>query len=69
MNAVRGINIHEQLDVVGHDFQLQHLCPYFRTDLGNNRFKTHVNPINEYRSAVLWTPDDVIRARVHDVVI
>jgi hypothetical protein len=57
------------MDMIGHDFQLQQLCPYVSTDLGNNRFETHVNPIDKYRTAILGTPDDVILARVHDVVI
>ena len=69
MNAVLGINIHEPMDVIRHDFQLEQLCPCFGTDLGNNRFETHVNPIDKYRTAILRTPDDMILAGVHDVVI
>jgi hypothetical protein len=57
------------MDVIGYDFQWEYLCTDFCTDLVNNLFKTDVNPLDKYRTAGLRTPDDVILAGVHDVII
>jgi hypothetical protein len=69
MNTVLWVHINEQVDVIGHDFQLQQLCSYVSTDLGDNGLERHVNPIDQDRTAVLGTPDDVIFTGIHDVVI
>jgi hypothetical protein len=67
--AVLGIDFHQEVDVFGHDFQFENLGTRFSTDALNNLFKPVVNVVDQHRSPVLGTSDNVIFAGVDHVVI
>ena len=69
VNAVLGIDFHQEVDVFGHDFQFKNLGTRFSTDALDNLFKPGIHSADQDRASILWTPDNVILARVDHVVI
>jgi hypothetical protein len=69
MDTVLGIDFHQEVNVCGHDFQFKNLGIRFSTDALNNLFEPVINAIDQYRAAVLGTPDNVIFAGVDHVVV
>jgi hypothetical protein len=69
MNAVLRVYFHQEMHVIRHHFQLEQLGTVFNTNILDNTFEPGVNPIDQHRAAVLWTPGNVILAGVDDVVI
>jgi hypothetical protein len=69
MDTVLRIDFHQEMDMIGHDFEFKNLSSRFADDLVNNVLKSDINAMNEDRASILRAPDNVILARVGDVVI
>ncbi len=69
MNPVLGIDFHEEMHVIRHDLQFEKLCTRCCTDIAYNRLETDINPVDQYGTAILWTPDNVVLTRVDDVIV
>src|SRR5262245_1853853 len=53
MNAVLGVNLHEEMDVFRHSFQFQNLGMEFSTHALDNLFKTYINPVDQHGTTIL----------------
>ena len=52
-----------------HDFHLDEINVKFRANLFCKFFKAYINPIDQYLTAIFWTPNHMIFTRVDDIVI
>ena len=69
VNAVLGIDFHQEVDVFRHNFQFKNLGTRFSTHALDNLFKTRIDSSDQHRTSILGTPDNVIFAGVDHVVI
>jgi hypothetical protein len=69
VDAVLGIDLDQKMNVVGHDFQLDNLRLSLFCDLSNQTFETVFDGTDQYLSSVLWTPNNMVFARVDHVVV
>lgn len=69
MNAVLGIDFYQEMNVFRHNLQFKDFGIQFCTGALYNIFKPGINPIDQYRSSIFRTPDNVIFTGVHHVVI
>ena len=69
MDTVLRIDFHKEVDVFWHDFQFDKLGKRCSTYVLDNLFKSDVNSADQHRTAVLWTPYNVILARVNHVMV
>jgi hypothetical protein len=69
MNAVLGIDFHQEVDVCGHDFEFKNLGIGFSTDALDNLLESSIHTVDQHRTAVLRTRDNAIFAGVNHVVV
>lgn len=59
----------EQMDVVGHDFHLYDVDVVFAADFLYEFLQAYIDTVDQDLAAVFWTPDYMILAGVHHIVI
>jgi hypothetical protein len=69
MNAILGIDFHEQVHVFRQDFHLKQLGSRISTDLLYNLLEPAIHAVDQDGSPILRTPDDVVFTGVHHVAI
>src|SRR5713101_7784455 len=69
MNAVLRIDFHQEMHVIGHDFQLEQLCMRFGADTLYNIFKPGIHSSDQDATTILRTPHNVVFAGVDNVII
>jgi len=69
MDAKLRIHIHQQVNMIRHDFELDQLGVASRAHPRDDLFQSLVRAVHQHRSAVFWTPHDVELAREHDVAV
>ena len=57
------------MDVVGHDFHLYDVDAVFVADFLYEFLQSHIDTIDQDLAAIFWTPNHMILARVHHIVI
>src|SRR5262249_22713121 len=62
MNAVLGIDFHEEMYMLGHDVQGQNVSTRFFADSLYNLFESSIDAVEKNGTAILWTPNNVIFA-------
>lgn len=69
MYAKLRVYLHEQMDVVGHDFHLYDVDVVFAADFLYEFLQAYIDTVDQDLAAVFWTPDYMILAGVHHIVI
>jgi hypothetical protein len=69
MNPVLRVHFHQEMHMIGHDFQPKQLGIGFSADILDNCLKPGINPVDQYGAAVLRTPDNMIFTGVNHVVM
>jgi hypothetical protein len=69
VNAELRIAANEQMDVIGHDLQLDEVLPPALDLLSENRFEPFIYRWHEHLASVLRAEDDVISTDIDDVVV
>jgi hypothetical protein len=69
MDAELGVNLAEQMHMVGHDFKLDDFRPKFFRSLIQDFLQSGVYAVDEHFAAVLGTPDDVVLAGIDNVAV
>jgi hypothetical protein len=69
VDAELGIHLTKEMHVVGHNFELDDLGPEVLRCLEQDFFQARIHTVHEHWPAILWAPDDVVLARVHEVVV
>mgnify|MGYP004543594335 CR=1 FL=1 len=61
--------LHEQMDVVGHDFHLYDVDVVFAADFLYEFLQAYIDTVDQDLAAVFWTPNHMIFARVDHIFI
>ena len=69
MYAKLRVYLHEQMDVVGHDFHLYDVDVVFAADFLYEFLQAYIDTVDQDLAAVFWTPDYMILAGVHHIVV
>ena len=69
MDAELQVYLHEQMDVVGHDFHLYDVDMVFFADIFYEFLQANIDTIDQDLTAVFWTPNHMIFAGVHHIMI
>lgn len=69
MNTELRVYLHKQMHMVGHDFHLYDVNMKLITDFFYKLIQSCINTIDQDLTAVFWTPDHMIFARVHHIMI
>ena len=69
MNAKLRIDLHQEMNVIRHDFQFKDVCPVLRRHFADQFFAPFSGAIQQDFTPLFWTLDDMIFARVEDVSI
>ena len=69
MYAKLRVYLHEQMHMLGHDFHLYDVDAKLIADSLYEFFQTHIDTIDQDLTAVFWTPDHMILAWVHHIMI
>ncbi|KWT83457.1 hypothetical protein ASN18_2207 [Candidatus Magnetominusculus xianensis] len=69
MYAELRVYLDKQRYMVWHDFHFDDVCPNVQCFLLNELFKPVYNSINKNFAPILWTPDNMVFAGIHNVVI
>jgi len=64
-----GIYLTKKVHVVGHNFELDDFGSEFLRCLEQDFFQARIHTVHEHWPAILGTPNDVVLARVHEVVV
>jgi hypothetical protein len=67
--AVLWVYIDQQVDMIGHHFQLDQISVAGQADTLHDSFKGFIGTIHQNGPAVLWTPHNVVLAGENDVAI
>ena len=69
MDAKMLVYFNQQMHIVRHDFHLNEAKTSFLTNLLNQRFEASIHSIDQDLSAVFWTPNHMIFARIDHIAI
>jgi len=69
MNPVLGIDFHQEMHMLRHDFQFENLGSRFSTDVLNNLFEPNIDAVDQHGTAILRAPHYVVFARVDNILI
>lgn len=65
MNSELTIHLDKEVDMIRHDFHLDHLSLPFTGDFAKDSFQVIIDSINQNPPTVLRAPHDMILAGVH----
>jgi hypothetical protein len=69
IHAHAGIDIKQEMDMIGQDFDFQDEIPVFSL-LGKDKlFRSRRDRFNQYLAAILWAKDNMVLTTVDDTVI
>jgi len=69
MDAELWVYLHEQMHMIWHDFHLNDVDTVFVTDFFYEGFQSYINTIDQDLASIFWTPDHMILAGVHHIVV
>jgi hypothetical protein len=69
VDAQLRIDITQNMDVVGQDFQFENIHSQIVGDLANDFLQANVYAIDKHFPTILWTEDNVVLAREEDVFV
>ena len=69
MDTELWVYFHEQMHMVWHNFHLNDVDVVVITDFFYEGFQSFINAIDQDLTAVFWTPNHMIFARVHHIVV
>lgn len=69
MDTELWVYFHEQMHMVWHNFHLNDVDAIFITDFFYEGFQPYINAIDQDLTAVFWTPNHMIFAGVHHIVV
>jgi hypothetical protein len=69
VDAELGIDLHEQVDVIGRDLDFDQLGAGLGNHIPKNRLESLVHAIDQYRTPELRASDDAVFTRIDDVLI
>jgi hypothetical protein len=64
-----GVYLAKQMHMVWHDFKFNDFAPCFVSDFVDNRFQPLGNVAVQNLPAVLWAKDNMVLARIGDIVV
>lgn len=64
-----GVYLYQQVDMIGHDFQTQHLCLVFLAHLTNDGCQAFCYCLYQHLAAILGTSPHLILARVVAIAV
>lgn len=67
MNPELRIAVNQQMNMVGHHFNLLQSAIAFLANFGGNAFESHIDTLNQHVSPVFRAPDDVVIAVENDI--
>lgn len=69
MYSVLRVALNQQVNMVWHCFHFNDFTKPFSTNLVNDLLQPRFHITTNYIASVLWAPDDVILARIRDVIV
>ena len=69
MDAKVWVAANEQMHMVWHNLQFDHIGLTFERNLANNRLQAVVNAADEHLPAIFWTPDDMIGTGIDHIQV
>ena len=69
MDSELWVYFHEQMYMVRHDFHLYDVDTELLTNFLYEFFQAHIDTIDQDLSAIFWTPNHMILAGVHHIMI
>ena len=69
MDAKLRVYFNQQMHMIWHDFRLNEAKSPFLANLLKQRFEPVIHPIDQDLSAVFWTPNHMIFARIDHIAI
>ncbi len=63
------VYFHEQMHMIWHDFHLYDIDAEFTTNSVYEFLQAYIDTIDQDLSAVFWTPDYMIFARVYHIIV
>ena len=69
MDSELRVHFHKQMHMIRHDLHLDDVDAKFLTGFLYQFFQANIYTIDQYLSAIFWTPDHMVFAGVHHIMI